>query len=678
MVFSRSLTATATATAVVAVSVLSCSIYAVGAFVNNVDTSSTMKSPPTTQTSLNAVPPPFIIGPMLKRMREEKEKKKMPMVVGDEGRGQAPGLRVGGSAWKWPPIWPYDQDFFTPNEDIETPANTAQGQLQPMMGLMAGMPQQQDLTDPAAIADAAGATTAPPEDNKLDPLTYWSVEKADVRTELDSEAIEQLKKHYAFYLKDGMSVLEFGAAEDSYLPDNLKIERHIGVGLNEKLMKENPSLTDRLVVDLNKVVEDEDVDSNELRQLGSEPFDAIIMANTADFLTHPREVYKTAWRLLKPGGIMIVAFTSKTAYTDKFERAQTMMWRNYNDDQHMWAFGSFFQFSAGEGWENLLGFDISPESAKDAFEDSGPFNLFQKGKDNNMYVVQATKAEQDEEIDEEDPAKSINSRMWMLPTMEDRDKKLVVPRLGRAYKVMKTNEQKDTIVDNLSLLPKIYEALIKMDQFAFTFQMQSQLAADLVLDEDFTASDEQILALKQGLGLRTPSPEFWQPVGELTGDIDIYDKINLLAHLVPRFGSGDADQEEALLAFATGLKPTFDLIRSKSPDMSESDVQLLGTELLCAEILIPGRSTKAEFAGWLNAMTEAEMKETLASRKMPNEKSNQELTEYKKEMAEKDRKRAELRKRYEEQMAKAKAERSVQFDVATGKFVIIDDKDKKK
>jgi SAM-dependent methyltransferase len=295
-----------------------------------------------------------------------------------------------------------------------------------------------------------------------------------------------------------MSILEFGAAEESYLPNNVKFERHVGVGLNEKLMNENPSLTSRLVVDLNKVVEDEDVDSNELRLLGAEPFDAIIMANTADFLTHPREVYKTAWRLLKPGGIMMVAFTSKNAYADKFQRAQTMMWRNYNDDQHMWAYGSFFQFSAGEGWETLLGFDISPESAKNSFDDEGPFSFFKKGKDNNMYVVQATKAQQDDEIDEENPTKSINSRMWMLPTMEDRDKKLVVPRIGRAYKMVKTKEQKDAIVDNLSLLPKVYEALIKMDQFAFTFQMQSQLAADLILNEDFNANDAQIIALKEG------------------------------------------------------------------------------------------------------------------------------------------------------------------------------------
>ena len=196
---------------------------------------------------------------------------------------------------------------------------------------------------------------------------------------------------------------------------------------------------------------------------------------------------------------MLASFTSKKAsYSSKFQRAQTKMWRDFNDDQHMWITGSFFQFSAGDGWENLLAFDISPESAKNNLEDSGPLSMFKQGKDNNMYVVQATKGKQDEVIDKEDPAKSINSRMWMLPTMEDRDKQLVVPRLARAYSKASTEEKKQSVADKISLLPKIYEALIKMDQFAFTFPMQSQLAADLVLDPDFEANDAQMLSLRQG------------------------------------------------------------------------------------------------------------------------------------------------------------------------------------
>lgn len=295
-----------------------------------------------------------------------------------------------------------------------------------------------------------------------------------------------------------MSILEFGAAEDSYLPDSIKPSRHVGVGLNSKLMAQNPSLTDTLVVDLNKVVEEKDVDNDELRALVSDPFDAIIMTNTVDFLTNPREVFRTAWYLLKPGGLMIVPFSTKKAYDSKFERAQTKMWRDFNDDQHIWVTGSLFQFSAGDGWENLLGFNISPESAKDNMASNGLFDAFKQGKDNNIYVVQAKKGFQEESINEDDLEKSIGSKMWMLPTLEGRDKQLVIPRLARIYSTTKSEETKNAISNNIAQLPKIYEALVKMDQFAFTFPMQSQLAADLVRDPDFNGNDEQLIALRQG------------------------------------------------------------------------------------------------------------------------------------------------------------------------------------
>jgi hypothetical protein len=54
------------------------------------------------------------------------------------------------------------------------------------------------------------------------------------------------------------------------------------------------------------------------------------------------------------------------------------------------------------------------------------------------------------------------------------------------------------IEENVALLPKVYEALIKMDQFAFTFSMQAQLATDLITNPDFDANEDQLIALKQG------------------------------------------------------------------------------------------------------------------------------------------------------------------------------------
>lgn len=608
-------------------------------------------------TSLRAfTPPTMIIGPMIKKMREENAKKKMPLASDEERGSEAPGLRVGGNAWKWPPVWPYDSDMFTRTEEIKAPAS-ASG-MNAMANLMGGMPP---------VTPNATAVASDEDENKLDVLKYWAEEKASVTTDMNEEAAAQLTSHYEFYLRDGMSVLEFGAAENSYLPEGLALSRLVGVGASMDSMDKNPALTEKLIIDLNDVVEDTGVDSDDLRKLGSNTFDVILMANTIDFLTNPREVFKSAWSLLKPGGLMMVPFMSKDAYNEKFERAQTKMWRDLNDDQHMWIAGSFFQFSAGDGWEGLKGFDISPEGAK--IDDGSPLSgLLQQKKGKSIFVVQATKAYQDDSIDEEDPEKSFKSKMWMVPTLESRDKMLVAPRLARAYLADSSNG-KDTWSGNIEhTLPKVYESLIKMDQFAFTFSMQAQLAADLVTDPDFDGNDEQIAALKMGLGLRTPSEDFWMPVGTQTANMDAEDKINLLAHVVPRFGSGDPEQEAALEAFVAALKPTFSVIRSKCPGLSEGDIQLIGSELLAAEILKPGRSTKEEFAMWLGELNESELSECLEKRKSFKEIALADLKVYQDKRAEEEAALEARRQKFREQVKKAREERTMAFNPQNGKL----------
>ena len=112
----------------------------------------------------------------------------------------------------------------------------------------------------------------------------------------------------------------------------------------------------------------------------------------------------------------------------------------------------------------------------------------------------------------------------------------------------------------------------------------------------------------------------------------------------------------------------FSFVRSKCPDLPESDVQLLGTELLCAEILFPGRSTKEEFATWLASMTESDLKEILSVRKGFNDEANSELAAFREEQAEIQRQREEVQKRYKEQVAKARKERTMAFNPQSGKF----------
>ena len=174
--------------------------------------------------------------------------------------------------------------------------------------------------------------------------------------------------------------------------------------------------------------------------------------------------------------------------------------------------------------------------------------------------------------------------------------------------------------------------------------------------------------LQSGLGLRSPSKEFWVPVGENTSAMNAEDKINLLSYIVPRFGSGSAEQEAALEAFVEGMKPTYATIRSKRPDLSEEDVQLLGTELLASEILIPGRSTREEFAAWLGELTDTDLDDILRARKRSKEEANAALEAFRTERKEKEEAAEALQKKMREQVEKARKERTMAFNPRTGKM----------
>lgn len=166
------------------------------------------------------------------------------------------------------------------------------------------------------------------------------------------------------------------------------------------------------------------------------------------------------------------------------------------------------------------------------------------------------------------------------------------------------------------------------------------------------------------------------PVGQNTADMSAEDKINLLSYIVPRFGSGSAEQEAALEAFVDGMKPTFSAIRSKCPDLGEADVQLLGTELLASEILIPGRSTREEFAAWVGALTDVEMDDILKARKRSKEEAKAELQQLRDDRKAKEEAAEETQRKMREQVEIARKERSMMFNPQTGKMEPVEEEKK--
>lgn len=122
---------------------------------------------------------------MIKKMRGDKDKPKGPMLDAKELKAtKAPGLRVGTGAWKWPPVWPYDDATFLPKDDIPEPKG-------PDLAAMAqGManPQMQGMPTPLAEEEEVD------ESKLLNREEYWGTEVADVKTDLTSEAAANLRK----------------------------------------------------------------------------------------------------------------------------------------------------------------------------------------------------------------------------------------------------------------------------------------------------------------------------------------------------------------------------------------------------------------------------------------------------------------------------------------------------
>ncbi|GMI26764.1 hypothetical protein TeGR_g8570, partial [Tetraparma gracilis] len=271
--------------------------------------------------------PPFIIGGALRKLRGDGEKVPMPVASAEEASGEAPGLRVGEGAWKWPASYPYDAGYFQ-RPDQEPRAS-------PMALINQGMNPDAAAPSPTSAAASAAAARA-----------FWETSEPETAG-ISPASLAALAAHHGFYMsaaaaeRGPLRVLEFGPGESSHLPPGLPLERHVGVGITDTYARANPSLTEFIAADLNDVdgsAPGGAINSEELAALPAGEFDFVIMSNVADFLTAPLSVYRAAHSLLRPGGLMLVSFAGRS-YQKPFEGASTRLWRTMSDDQKLWVCG---------------------------------------------------------------------------------------------------------------------------------------------------------------------------------------------------------------------------------------------------------------------------------------------------------------------------------------------------
>jgi FKBP-type peptidyl-prolyl cis-trans isomerase 2 len=117
---------------------------------------------------------------------------------------------------------------------------------------------------------------------------------------VDARASENLTAMYAKFLRPGMAVLDLMSSVQSHLPDELGL--HVtGLGMNGEEMTRNPALTEHLVHDLNR----------EPQIPAQGPFDAVTLSLSAEYLTDPLAVLKSARSLLASDGVILIGVSDR-------------------------------------------------------------------------------------------------------------------------------------------------------------------------------------------------------------------------------------------------------------------------------------------------------------------------------------------------------------------------------
>lgn len=166
-------------------------------------------------------------------------------------------------------------------------------------------------------------------------------------THIDDATIAALTQVYRELIPAHSRVLDLMSSWISHLPPEVQYTRVTGLGMNRQELERNPRLTDFVVHDLNCTPE---------LPFTDESFDAVINAVSIQYLTRPVEVFASVRRVLKPGGIHIVATSHRL-----FPTKAVAVWQSIEPQERMRLIGAYFQFA--RGWNEPRVLDRSSENA---------------------------------------------------------------------------------------------------------------------------------------------------------------------------------------------------------------------------------------------------------------------------------------------------------------------------
>ena len=150
---------------------------------------------------------------------------------------------------------------------------------------------------------------------------------------LDRTAREEIGRRYGGLIRPGSQVLDLMGSWTSHLPDSLALGGLTVLGLNEEELRRNPGATETLVHDLNT---DTHLPFAEGR------FDAVICTASVEYLIDPLAVMRELHRILKPGGVLVFAFSNRW-----FPPKAIRLWTEMHEFERLGLVADLFHFTGG-------------------------------------------------------------------------------------------------------------------------------------------------------------------------------------------------------------------------------------------------------------------------------------------------------------------------------------------
>ena len=146
---------------------------------------------------------------------------------------------------------------------------------------------------------------------------------------IDEQAIAAVSQLFLDSIPPGSVVLDLMSSWRSHWPQGHPKERMVGLGLNAAEMQANPDLNEYVIHNVNE---------EPVLPFEDESFDAVVITVSVQYLKRPVETFQQVNRILKTGGVLIVAFSNRM-----FPTKAVRIWRVSTDRGRMGLVASYLE-----------------------------------------------------------------------------------------------------------------------------------------------------------------------------------------------------------------------------------------------------------------------------------------------------------------------------------------------